>query len=147
MNQFTSLKLTSFRQDLTKVKAMGASKSRDYKDLLVWQKGIALAKEVYTVTRTFPPEEKFGLISQMRRAAVSVPSNIAEGQARNTRGEFIQFLSNAEGSLAELDTQTRISLELGFRPPERIPFTAPDSRASENAEESPRETQHLKLTT
>ena len=120
MNQFTSLKLTSFRQDLTKVKAMGASKIRDYKDLLVWQKGIALAKEVYTVTRTFPPEEKFGLISQMRRAAVSVPSNIAEGQARNTRGEFIQFLSNAEGSLAELDTQTRISLELGFRPPERI---------------------------
>lgn len=102
------------------MKAIGESKIRDYKDLLVWQKGIALAKEVYTVTRAFPPEEKFGLISQMRRAAVSVPSNIAEGQARNTRGEFIQFLSNAEGSLAELDTQTRISLELGFRPPERI---------------------------
>ena len=90
------------------------SKIRDYKDLLVWQRGIALAKEVYNVTRTFPSEEKFGLISQMRRAAVSVPSNIAEGHARNTRGEYVQFLSNAEGSLAELDTQVRISMELGF---------------------------------
>jgi len=88
---------------------MGESKIRDYKNLLVWQKGITLAKEVYKLTSTFPSEEKFGLISQMRRAAVSVPSNIAEGQARNTRGEFIQFLSHAEGSLAELDTQARIA--------------------------------------
>lgn len=74
----------------------------DYKDLLVWQKGIALAKEIYMLTRRFPSDEKFGLIAQMRRAAVSVPSNIAEGQARNTRGEFLQFLGHAEGSLAEL---------------------------------------------
>ncbi len=93
---------------------MSNSAIKDYKDLLVWQKGIALAKEVYVITRKFPSEEKFGLISQMRRAAVSVPSNIAEGQARNTRGEFVQFLSHAEGSLAELDTQLRISTELGF---------------------------------
>jgi four helix bundle protein len=104
---------------------MSASKIRDYKDLLVWQKGIALAKEVYKVTRIFPSEEKFGLISQMRRAAVSVPSNIAEGQARNTRGEFIQFLSHAEGSLAELDTQARISIQLGFGPPEKISVLLP----------------------
>jgi four helix bundle protein len=85
---------------------------RDYKDLHVWQKGMQLAKQVYLLTNRFPSEEKFGLISQMRRAAVSVPSNIAEGQARNTTGEFVQFLSHAEGSAAELDTQLRLSIEL-----------------------------------
>jgi four helix bundle protein len=98
---------------------MSPTKIRDYKDLLVWQKGIALAKDIYQFTRTFPAEEKFGLISQMRRAAVSIPSNIAEGHARNTRGEYMQSLSYAEGSLAELDTQIRISMELGFCLPER----------------------------
>ena len=87
---------------------------RDYKDLVVWQKGMQLAKEVYELTQSFPTEEKFGLVSQMRRAVVSVPSNVAEGQARNTTGEFVQFLSHAEGSLAELDTQIRLSIELGF---------------------------------
>ncbi len=61
---------------------------RDYKDLQVWQKAMALAKQVYQMTQAFPSEEKFGIISQMRRAAVSVPSNIAEGQARNTTGEY-----------------------------------------------------------
>jgi four helix bundle protein len=86
---------------------------RDYKDLHVWQKGMELAKQVYLLTNRFPSEEKFGLISQMRRAAVSVSSNIAEGQARNTTGEFVQFLSHAEGSAAELDTQLRLSIELG----------------------------------
>jgi four helix bundle protein len=93
---------------------VGEGKIRDYQDLLVWQKGIDLAKAIYLMTRTFPVEEKYGLISQMRRAAVSISSNIAEGQARNTTGEFVQFLSHAEGSLAELDTQLRISFELGF---------------------------------
>ena len=87
---------------------------RDYKDLHVWQKGTELAKQVYLLTNRFPSEEKFGLISQMRRAAVSVPSNIAEGQARNTTGEFVQFLSHAEGSAAELDTQLRLSMALGY---------------------------------
>jgi four helix bundle protein len=87
---------------------------RDYKDLHVWQKGMELAKQVYLLTNRFPSEEKFGLISQMRRAAVSVPSNIAEGQARNTTGEFVQFLSHAEGSAAELDTQLRLSIALGY---------------------------------
>ena len=87
---------------------------RDYKDLVVWQKGMLLAKQVYQLTQSFPSEEKFGLVSQMRRAAVSVPSNVAEGQARNTTGEFVQFVSHAEGSLAELDTQIRLSIELGF---------------------------------
>ena len=87
---------------------------RDYKDLHVWQKGMELAKQVYLLTNRFPSEEKFGLVSQMRRAAVSVPSNIAEGQARNTTGEFVQFLSHAEGSAAELDTQLRLSIALGY---------------------------------
>jgi len=88
--------------------------SQNYKDLLVWQKGIALAKATYNLTKTFPTEERFGLVSQMRRAAISIPSNIAEGQARRTTGEFVQFISNAEGSCAELDTQLILSVELGF---------------------------------
>src|SRR6187401_3711686 len=93
---------------------MKTSKTRSYKDLVVWQKGIQLAKLVYGLTRNFPAEEKFGIVAQMRRAAVSVPSNIAEGQARHTTGEFIQFISHAEGSVAELDTQLILSLELKF---------------------------------
>ncbi len=87
---------------------------RDYKDLQVWQKAMELAKLIYHLTQAFPKEEKFGIVSQMRRAAVSVPSNLAEGQARNTTGEFVQFISRAEGSLAELDTQLRLSVTLGF---------------------------------
>jgi four helix bundle protein len=88
--------------------------TRSYKDLVVWQKGIALAKVVYRLTNSFPSAEKFGLVAQMRRAAVSIPSNIAEGQARHTTGEFIQFISHAEGSVAELDTQLILSIELKF---------------------------------
>lgn len=89
-------------------------KTGDYKDLLVWQKGIALTKLVYAITRTFPNDERFGLVTQMRRAAVSVPSNIAEGQARHTTGEFIQFISHAEGYVAELDTQLTIAIDLKY---------------------------------
>ena len=89
-------------------------KTQSYKDLVVWQKGIALAKLVYTITTKFPNEEKFGLVSQMRRAAVSIPSNIAEGQARHTTGEFVQFISHAEGSVAELNTQLILAAELHF---------------------------------
>ncbi len=89
-------------------------KPQNYKDLVVWQKGIALAKMVYRLTQSFPSAEKFGLIAQMRRAAVSVPSNLAEGQARHTTGEFVQFISHAEGSVAELDTQLILSNELRF---------------------------------
>lgn len=89
-------------------------KAEGYRDLLVWQKGIAVAKLTYALTKSFPTEEKFGLISQMRRASVSISSNIAEGQARHTTGEFIQFISHAEGSVAELDTQLHLAIELGF---------------------------------
>jgi four helix bundle protein len=90
------------------------NKAQNYKDLVVWQKGIALAKAIYQLTSGFPSEEKFGLVSQMRRAAVSIPSNVAEGQARHTTGEFIQFISHAEGSTAELETQLILSVELKF---------------------------------
>jgi four helix bundle protein len=85
---------------------------RSYKDLVVWQKGIELAKVVYRLTRSYPNEEKFGIVAQMRRAAISIPSNLAEGQARHTTGEFIQFISHSEGSVAELDTQLILSMEL-----------------------------------
>src|SRR3954462_10015866 len=90
------------------------NRTQNYKDLVVWQKGIALAKAIYKLTSKFPSEEKFGLVAQMRRAAVSIPSNIAEGQARHTTGEFIQFISHAEGSVAELETQFILSIQLGF---------------------------------
>jgi four helix bundle protein len=93
---------------------MNTNTTRSYKDLVVWQKGIELAKLTYQLTKNFPSEEKFGLVAQMRRAAVSIPSNIAEGQARHTTGEFIQFISHAEGSVAELDTQLILSIELKF---------------------------------
>jgi four helix bundle protein len=90
---------------------------RSYKDLIVWRKAIELAKLVYQLTKTFPSEEKFGIVAQMRRATVSIPSNIAEGQAQHTTGEFIQFISHAEGSVAELDTQLILSVELRFCTP------------------------------
>ena len=89
-------------------------KPKSYKDLLIWQKGMTLAKFVYQLSGRFPVDEKYGLISQIRRAAVSVPSNIAEGQARHTTKEFLQFLSHAQGSLAEVETQLLLSVELRF---------------------------------
>ena len=94
--------------------ATAKSKVKSYRDLLVWQKGIVLVKKVYLLTKIFPKTEIFGLTSQMRRAAVSIPSNIAEGQARHTRKEFVQFISHSEGSLAELETQVILSVELGY---------------------------------
>ncbi len=97
-------------------KATNGKKSvKSYKDLLVWQKGISLVTKVYRLTQSFPDVERFGLVSQMRRAAVSIPSNIAEGQARHTRKEFVQFISHAEGSVAELETQVILGVELGYR--------------------------------
>ena len=87
---------------------------KSYKDLEVWQKGMALAKDIYKVTADFPGEEKFGLVNQIRRAAVSIPSNIAEGHARAGRGEFKHFISIAMGSVAESETQLILSAELGY---------------------------------
>lgn len=87
---------------------------KHYKDLLVLQRSMGLAKSVYLLTSKFLPEERYGLISQMRRAVISVPSNIAEGQARHGTKEFLQILSHAEGSLAEIETQLILSVELNF---------------------------------
>ncbi|OGI47061.1 MAG: four helix bundle protein [Candidatus Muproteobacteria bacterium RBG_16_65_34] len=82
---------------------------RTHKDLEAWRASIELAEDIYGITRRFPKEELFGLVSQMRRAAVSVASNIAEGAARNGKKEFAQFLHIAMGSASELDTQIEIS--------------------------------------
>jgi len=87
---------------------------RTHKDLDVWKYAIVLAKDVYSLTSSFPKAELHGLMSQMRRAAVSIASNIAEGAARNSRKEFIQFLYISLGSLAELETQLVLSVELGY---------------------------------
>ena len=86
----------------------------NFKELLVWKKSIELVTEIYEITSVFPSEEKFGLVSQIRRAAVSIPSNIAEGNARRSSADYIQFLKIARGSGAEVETQIIISKNLGF---------------------------------
>jgi len=85
------------------------AKLRNYQELIVWQKAMDLVIAVYQQTREFPREELYGLTNQLRRASVSIPSNIAEGQGRNTTGDFRQFLSIAYGSLQEVETQLLIS--------------------------------------
>jgi four helix bundle protein len=87
---------------------------RTHRDLNVWKEAMDLVRNVYSLTKGFPKEEIHGLVSQMRRAAVSIPSNIAEGAARSSHKEFIRFLYVALGSLAELETQLLISKDLGF---------------------------------
>ncbi len=87
---------------------------KSYRDLKVWQKSIDLVKEVYALTRKFPKQETFGLTNQIQRSAISIPSNIAEGQARQHASEFRQFLYIALGSAAELDTQMVIAYELQY---------------------------------
>ncbi len=90
------------------------SEVRSYRDLLVWKKGIELTKAVYLLTKQFPGYEIYGLASQIQRAAVSVPSNIAEGQSRQSAQEFSHFIRIALGSLAEIDTQLTLAYELGY---------------------------------
>ena len=87
---------------------------KSYRDLIVWKESVELVQDVYLLTAGFSSNERFGLTSQMRRSAVSVPSNIAEGWGRKRTGNYIQFLSIASGSLAELTTQVEISYRLGF---------------------------------
>jgi four helix bundle protein len=89
-------------------------KSRSYKDLDVWKLSIELVKEIYRITEKFPPSEIYGLTNQIRRAAVSIPSNIAEGQERNSAKEFRQFLAIALGSVAEIETQLIIAKEINY---------------------------------
>ena len=87
---------------------------KQFRDLKVWQKAMLLARQTYTATADFPKQEMFGLTSQMRRAAVSVPSNIAEGQGQLTDKGFILYLSRARGSLYELETQAELAEGLGY---------------------------------
>ena len=94
-------------------------KIRNFKDLKIWQRGVELVKLIYQITSNFPSVEKYGIVSQMRRAVVSVPSNIAEGFMRRHNKEYKQFLYIALGSLAELETQIIISKELDFTTTER----------------------------
>ena len=88
-----------------------------YRDLETWQRAMELVKGVYVATRHFPKDEAFGLTSQLRRAAVSIPSNIAEGYGRNSRNELHHFLGQARGSLAELETQLKIAKALDYLSP------------------------------
>ncbi len=87
---------------------------QSFKDLIVWQKAMDLVVVVYQVTAVFPHDERFGLTIQIRRAAVSVPSNIAEGQGRGPGNDFIRYLNIAKGSLQEIDTQLILAVRLGF---------------------------------
>ena len=89
-----------------------------YRDLIAWQKAMDLVEEIYRATRGFPKDEIYGLTSQLRRAVVSVPSNIAEGQGRLTPGEFRQFLGHARGSLLETETQVLLAGRLHYIPPD-----------------------------
>jgi four helix bundle protein len=87
---------------------------KSYKDLTVWQKSMDLVESIYRITEEFPMRENFGVISQMRRASVSIPSNIAEGYGRQSTGSYAQFLSIARGSLFELETQTELCVRLKY---------------------------------
>ena len=94
---------------------------RTYRDLIAWQKAMELTRQLYLATEGMPPDERFGLTMQMRRAAVSIPSNIAEGYARQSRPDYTRFLKIARGSLAELSTQIEIATTLGFlTPPQEL---------------------------
>ncbi len=90
--------------------------SGSYREIKVWQKAIELVVDIYSCTRSFPKEEMFGLTSQLRRAAVSIASNIAEGEGRRTDREFLQFLHHARGSVFEVETQLTIASRLAYLP-------------------------------
>jgi four helix bundle protein len=90
------------------------TKIKTYRDLIIWQKSLALVTEIYKITKLFPKDETYGLTAQMRRCAVSIPSNIAEGYGRNSSSDYVRFLRIAMGSLYELQTQLEISLNLKY---------------------------------
>lgn len=87
---------------------------KSYKDLIVWQKSMDVVEEIYSLTEKLPQKEQYGLVSQMRRSAISIPSNIAEGYGRNTTGNNVQFLSVSKGSLLELETQLELCKRLKY---------------------------------
>ena len=93
---------------------------KSYKDLLIWKKGMDISASVYKLTNDFSEDEKFGLISQLRRATVSVPSNIAEGYGRGSTKSYIQFIKISRGSLYEVETQLLLAFKLGFIKNEKL---------------------------
>jgi four helix bundle protein len=95
---------------------------KPHERLEAWKISMKLAKEVYDLTAEFPQEERYGLSQQMRRSAVSIPSNIAEGSGRNHHREYLQFVGIARGSLAELDTQLQLAVMLGYLSPKHLVF-------------------------
>ena len=104
-------------QKMSRLEIRGSSEKQrgfSHRDLIVWQKSMKLVSLVYTFSKEFPADERYGLTSQMRRAAVSVPSNIAEGRSRSSRKDFAQFLHISLGSVAELETQIEIAKNLSF---------------------------------
>jgi four helix bundle protein len=107
--QWSVLKTNSRRIDMAKP-------AKSYRELIAWQKAMELVTEIYRASQAFPKEEIFGLASQIHRAAVSVPSNIAEGQGKSSTGEFIYCLGHAKGSLSELETQILIARNLNYLP-------------------------------
>ncbi len=98
---------------MSRVEGRG-SRVEGFEDLVVWQRSMSLVLAIYEISRTFPADERFGLTSQIRRAAVSIPSNIAEGHQRHTTRDYIRFVATAEGSLAEVSTQLRIAVDLKY---------------------------------
>ncbi|MEQ1438078.1 four helix bundle protein [Fontimonas sp. SYSU GA230001] len=102
--------VSSFQFPVSSTSAAGAR----YEKLVAWQKAMELARLCYSLSEAFPSDERFGLTAQLRRAATSIPSNIAEGQGRVTKGEFKQFLGNARGSLFEIETQMYLASSMGF---------------------------------
>ncbi len=90
------------------------TKINSYKELIVWQKSMDLSRKIYILTKSFPKEELYGITSQIRRSSVSIPSNIAEGYARKSRKEYIQFYSIAYGSVSELETQLILARDFGY---------------------------------
>jgi four helix bundle protein len=103
-----------FRTQDSGLRTQGWHTNMNYHELIVWQKAMDLVTEIYKITATLPNEERFGLSSQARRAAVSIPSNIAEGHGRKSTGAYLNHLSIAYGSLMELETQIQIALRLDF---------------------------------
>jgi four helix bundle protein len=99
---------------------MSENDVKSYKDLVAWKKAMDLVEKTYRLSSGFPPDERYGLTSQIQRAAVSVPANIAEGHGRTTRGDYIRHLSIARGSLAELETHLMLAVRLEFVPREEV---------------------------
>jgi len=98
----------------------GGGVAKDYRELLAWQRAMDLTETVYRLTAGLPAEERFGLVSQLRRAAVSVPSCLAEGNARSSTRDYLRFVNMAAGSLAEMRTQLMLATRLGFAPDEQV---------------------------